>query len=310
MENITASSFPQYNKKKINSYLNKISKNSNLNHDYLIETFPGLAVIFNWIKGILKIYLYKIQNNLSFLSKDKNIEDLNRVNELFPPYNVVDLSKLDALKSQDKFKRNKVNALESSSIRIDDPMTLKTNNNENFTIKSEEYKKVLNNNQTNYLSIQNNLYMTSTSSRNHQLISQNRKALITNSKNKTEMNLKSTKNVENPYISEKFIKIDVDLKGNQKKAMLAKLKNLPLIHVRTFHQLREHFKMNNESNTKSHIFDVDKFSLKNQSNLEKMINVLQKGNIGSLDRGTVLEFCKNIEKENKTLSSINFNKKR
>jgi hypothetical protein len=304
MRNIT-NSIPKYDKLKVNNYLNKISKNTNLNHEFLLETFPGLAYIFNWIKAIFKIYLYKLQNSLSFSSSEKKLEESDRVNDLFPPYTAIDLTKLDAFKKPVKIKKNTMTTLESNYAKRSNVITLKSNN-EQFTIKSEEFKR------TYEQDINQNLYLTAQFSRNPQVSSLKILNESRNKQNNTEKYFKTNRTDKSTsQVSEKIMKIDVDVNLNKKTMMLKNFKNLPLIHVRTFRQLREHFnpKFENKKRNSSSPVDLETFSLKNPKNCEKMLVVLQKGNIGNLNRATVLEFCKNLEKLNDKLPTNNKLKK-
>lgn len=304
MRNVT-DNLPKYNKKKVNNYLNKISKQTNLNHDYLIETFPGLAYIFNWVKAIFKMYLYKLQHGLAFRETDK-VETPERITDLFPTHSNLDLNKLEALKNPKQLK-NTITTLESNYAKRNNLISLKTNNNENFTIKSEEYKKTYEKDDaTPNIYLTANPFSRNVNTHSHKIIT-----LKTTAKSSIHLN-KTTKNeVTTKQVAEKEMKIDIDVAAQKKKTMLKNFKNLPMIHVRTFRQLREYFNpklQEKEEVTKSPV-DLDTFSLKHPRNFARMLAVLQKGNIGNLNRVTVMEFCKNIDKENETLIAKNRKKK-
>lgn len=290
--------FPNYEKSKINSFLNKISKNTNLNHDYLIDTFPGLSVIFNWIKAIFKIYLYKIQNNLIAKTAEKGNKDDNIITDLFPSsQKYLNLNKVDHLVTQEKSNRN----ITSSMKVINESRNCNINVKEltdNMEIKSEEYKKTR---ETDRNERDNQFYITSLLSRNNvNVITSNTNFFYqTNGfRKRGQITKSSTDEKFKNNVKQKEIKIELNVDEKRKQAMLNNVHKLPLLHVRTFHQLRQYFNPKNgkkkETSSKSPV-DLQKFSLKNPSNFEKMLRVLQKGNIGNLNRVTVLQFCKNID---------------
>lgn len=290
--------FQKYDKKIINSYLNKISKNKKLNHEFLFETFFGLSIIFNWIKAVLKIFLYRYQNKAAInlkenIDSDQRNEDLDR--QSLPidsnAFNKSDLFNSDAV----RFVRNKTNIVEKTVSKITAiSLSIKTNENKKSTFET---------------TIDYPLYITSTLARNNNFLSQskfNRNATKSEQFNKTS----KLEKINNKVV-DKHMKLEIDVDGSKKKIMFDKVKNLPLIHVRTFRQLREHFKITNKAtnNFQKDPDEIDKFSLRNEANLEKMITVLSKGNISNLNRLTVLEFCKNLEKTNKSISLVNIKEK-
>ena len=309
MKNITEDT-PVYEKNKINTFLNKISKNINLNHDYLMETFPGLAVIFNWVKAIFKIYLYRLQSNLITKVVENNKKEENPIADLFPSYKLINLNKLDAFKSPNKIQRNMISSFKSKKESRNSLGRLK-DFSDNLEIKSEEFK---NTHETDKKEKENQFYITSIMSRNNEnvITSDTNFFIQTNEFRKRENNAKSDNREKlNNQLKEKEIQIDINLQENHKQTMIKNFQNLPLIHVRTFHQLREYFnpsKKVKKNNSKSPL-DLQKFSLNNTSNFEKMLRVLQKGNIGNLNRLTVLQFCKNIDNQNQMLNDAKRNKK-
>jgi hypothetical protein len=310
MRNIT-DEIPFYERSMINSYLNKISKNTNLNHEYLIDTFPGLAVIFNWVKAMFKIYLYKLQNNLI----NKTVEKINKedegITDMFPSYKFLNLNKIDTLKSNEKFNRNIISSMKGNKESRNSNKPVK-DISDNLEIKSEEYKKT---HETERIEKDNQIYLTSIMSRNNEnVITSNTNFFYKTNGTRKRDELTKSNNEEKlkTHVKEKEIKIELNVVENRRQTMINNFHNLPLIHVRTFHQLREYFNPNfgkkNEKSSKSPI-DLQKFSLKNPSNFEKMLRVLQKGNIGNLNRVTVLQFCKNID-EQKRLAKEESRKKK
>lgn len=309
MKNITEDT-PAYEKNKINTFLNKISKNINLNHDYLMETFPGLAIIFNWVKAIFKIYLYRLQNNLITKVVENNKKEENPIADLFPSYKLINLNKLDAFKSSNKIQRNMISSFKSNKESRNSLGRLK-DFSDNLEIKSEEFKKT---HETDKKEKENQFYITSIMSRNNEnvITSDTNFFIQTNGFRKRENNAKSDNQEKlNNQLKEKKIQIDINLQENHKQTMIKNFQNLPLIHVRTFHQLREYFNPSNKvkKNKSKSPLDLQKFSLNNTSNFEKMLRVLQKGNIGNLNRLTVLQFCKNIDNQNQMLNDAKRNKK-
>ncbi len=310
MRNIT-DDIPIYERSMINSFLNKISKNTNLNHDYLIDTFPGLAVIFNWVKAIFKIYLYKLQNNLI----NKTVERINKedegITDMFPTHKFLNLNKIDTLKFHEKIGRNIISSMKVNKESRNSDKTIK-DISDNLEIKSEEYKKT---HETERNEKDNQIYLTSIMSRNNEnVITSNTNFFYqTNEFRKRDKNTKSSieERLKN-NVKEKEIKIEMNIEENRRQTMINNFQNLPLIHVRTFHQLREYFNPNigkkKEKSSKSPI-DLQKFSLKNPSNFEKMLRVLQKGNIGNLNRVTVLQFCKNIDDQKRSMKDTSTKKK-
>ena len=60
MENLE---FDKYEPFMINKFLNKISSKDEFENNYLKDKFEIGYIIYSWIKPVLKIYMYKYQNN-------------------------------------------------------------------------------------------------------------------------------------------------------------------------------------------------------------------------------------------------------
>jgi len=279
----------------INKFLNKISSKKEFESDYLRENFTSGFIVFNWIKCIMKIFLFKYQNklltfqvntqgknnipsnnNMTVINKNVNnnlsysihnnnsIQTLitnghNSTNLAITSNSIRNLKHSEVHVSNMKIeKKNKIN------LKKDYETNSQTNSDSNkvdprtLSIFSRENHKNLN--ETNCLSQTNGTgYHIKT-----KLFEKEKENLyLTNIKYQTKDLLKPIKigtesnKSMNKGIKDQQLKLDFNLIQENKKKFKEKMQDIPFLYVRTFGQLRKYFhtRKGESSNTRDKHFN-------------------------------------------------------
>jgi hypothetical protein len=263
----------------INKFLNKISSKKEFESDYLRENFISGFILFNWIKCIMKIFLFKYQNKL--LAYQVNLQGNFQLNQALTVNNKIIKNNLShsihnnnnsiqtlitngpnstnigmTSNSIKNLKHSEV-ALSNMKIEVKNKINLKKEYESNsqtisdsnkifdprtFSIFSGDNHKNLN--ETNCLSQTNG---TGYQIKTKLFQKEKENFYLTNIKYQTKDLLKpikigteSNKSI-NKGIKNQQLKIEYNLVQENKKKFAQKMQDIPLLYVRTYGQLRKYF---------------------------------------------------------------------
>ena len=246
MTNINYSSLST---KKINMLLNKISRDGK--GKYFLENyifpFPGLELIYEWVRCQIKIFFYLIQNNLisnnnKNLIRSKTYTNIgtNTVN----PFNLMICNKKLYLNKNSNDKLKKSGSMNNIFIE-------KKNMTTGYVNKLQNSK--------------NNILITGLPNLNYNNTSSKINNIVSIYFNKYEK--KKPKKIKNQFI--KFSGINQQKEFEKKEEKNIEL--LPFVNYRTFHQMRKYYKMEtkeDEQINKRHFRELKLLSSTNKNNIK------------------------------------------
>ena len=246
MTNINYSSLST---KKINMLLNKISRDGK--GKYFLENyifpFPGLELIYEWVRCQIKIFFYLIQNNLisnnnKNLIRSKTYTNIgtNTVN----PFNLMICNKKLYLNKNSNDKLKKSGSMNNIFIE-------KKNMTTGYVNKLQNSK--------------NNILITGLPNLNYNNTSSKINNIVSIYFNKYEK--KKPKKIKNQFI--KFSGINQQKEFEKKEEKNIEL--LPFVNYRTFHQMRKYYKMEtkeDEQINKRHFRELQLLSSTNKNNIK------------------------------------------
>ena len=246
MTNINYSSLST---KKINMLLNKISRDGK--GKYFLENyifpFPGLELIYEWVRCQIKIFFYLIQNNLisnnnKNLIRSKTYTNIgtNTVN----PFNLMICNKKLYLNKNSNDKLKKSGSMNNIFIE-------KKNMTTGYVNKLQNSK--------------NNILITGLTNLNYNNTSSKINNIVSIYFNKYEK--KKPKKIKNQFI--KFSGINQQKEFEKKEEKNIEL--LPFVNYRTFHQMRKYYKMEtkeDEQINKRHFRELQLLSSTNKNNIK------------------------------------------
>ena len=272
MTNINYSSLST---KKINMLLNKISRDGK--GKYFLENyifpFPGLELIYEWVRCQIKIFFYLIQNNLisnnnKNLIRSKTYTNIgtNTVN----PFNLMICNKKLYLNKNSNDKLKKSGSMNNIFINKNNMTTdfVRISQKKNFLITALP-----------------NLNFNSTSSKINNIVS------FYFNKNQNE----KPKKIKNQFIKLSGI--------NQQKEFVKKeeknIELLPFVNYRTFHQMRQYYKMETKEDkqiNKRHFKELKLCSsTKDNKNKIKILSKIGNNKIGILNHIPLVKIKEIIE---------------
>ena len=246
MTNINYSSLST---KKINMLLNKISRDGK--GKYFLENyifpFPGLELIYEWVRCQIKIFFYLIQNNLisnnnKNLIRSKTYTNIgtNTVN----PFNLMICNKKLYLNKNSNDKLKKSGSMNNIFIE-------KKNMTTGYVNKLQNSK--------------NNILITGLPNLNYNNTNSKINNIVSIYFNKYEK--KKPKKIKNQFI--KFSGINQQKEFEKKEEKNIEL--LPFVNYRTFHQMRKYYKMEtkeDEQINKRHFRELQLLSSTNKNNIK------------------------------------------
>ena len=246
MTNINYSSLST---KKINMLLNKISRDGK--GKYFLENyifpFPGLELIYEWVRCQIKIFFYLIQNNLisnnnKNLIRSKTYTNIgtNTVN----PFNLMICNKKLYLNKNSNDKLKKSGSMNNIFIE-------KKNMTTGYVNKLQNSK--------------NNILITGLPNLNNNNTNSKINNIVSIYLNKYEK--KKPKKIKNQFI--KFSGINQQKEFEKKEEKNIEL--LPFVNYRTFHQMRKYYKMEtkeDEQINKRHFRELQLLSSTNKNNIK------------------------------------------
>ena len=246
MTNINYSSLST---KKINMLLNKISRDGK--GKYFLENyifpFPGLELIYEWVRCQIKIFFYLIQNNLisnnnKNLIRSKTYTNIgtNTVN----PFNLMICNKKLYLNKNSNDKLKKSGSMNNIFIE-------KKNMTTGYVNKLQNSK--------------NNILITGLPNLNYNNTNSKINNIVSIYFNKYEK--KKPKKIKNQFI--KFSGINQQKEFEKKEEKNIEL--LPFVNYRTFHQMRKYYKMEtkeDEQINKRHFRELKLLSSTNKNNIK------------------------------------------
>jgi hypothetical protein len=290
--------------KRINAYLNKISKNAKFNQEYIDSRTEGIGVLFKWIKSILKIFLFKTQQN------EKRAASVFSSNAL-SPFNkseIISENGSHQLRSSQIIKRE-ANEIYLKLEPFKDKEKAKEQTKEKFVVSNNAF--------TNTENIPEEKSNSATAKNLHQILNKNKNnenLYITeignqNNKkpNKTNIPLPEVK-FRPKAVKETKMKLNFDCTKIKELKELKTLHSLPFIKNKTFQQLRRFFqnsvhprapdkKNNKEKMNNKHFHDLDMLSMKNPNNSNKIVGLVAINKLKALDDHTFNHFLENLHNE-------------
>lgn len=286
--------YANFNQRMVNCFLNKISKNKKFSEEFVRRSHGGISKFFRWVKAVLKIYIYKIQQKL----KKKSIESIaNQTNNIgnhshvsmFSSNAISRMNKSEILEK--KFHEEKIVKLKlrsdddslSSVYEIEANNTKTMNSSENnINIKS----KSSNNNNLFFTGVENN----PNNSNNQNPVLKLEKTPKIKYKENIRKKQNSSPLLVVPEIKPKIMKLDFDFTKNKEKKETKTLESLPFLEMKTFHQLRSYYeilKQEKENINNKHFRDLEAISKKNQISHNNMINILARNRLKVIDDETL-----------------------
>ncbi len=260
--------------KKINMLLNKIirdGKGKQFFENYIFPS-PGLELIYEWVRCQIKIFFYLIQNNL-INNNNKNLIrsktytniGINTVN----PFNLM------------KSNKNKLYLKKGDNLKKNGSMNNIFINKNNMTtdfVRISQKKNFL-------ITALPNLNFNSTSSKINNIVS------FYFNKNQNE----KPKKIKNQFIKLSGI--------NQQKEFVKKeeknIELLPFVNYRTFHQMRQYYKMETKEDkqiNKRHFKELKLYSsVNNNKNNIKILSKIGNNKIGILNHIPLVKIKEIIE---------------
>jgi hypothetical protein len=281
MSNVNYKSFSS---KMINNFLNKISKNKKFNAMFFSEE-NGISKVYKWIKAVLKICLYKIQNKDKETIKLKEpniIKNINyTINSIHSTNRFSKLSKTDIIGE----RKNKV-----VEIKLDQ-MTRKSSVEDGLN----SMMSMFNSNRSS------NVFCTAISKNTSQIYSI-----------KKEYKKPSLVEPILPVVKKKVVKLNVNVIEDKIKKEEKTLDQLPLLRYKTYNQLRKFFdRLRNDRNkrTNDEYDDLEEFKEKNQLDMEKIITILNREQLKRVDSKKLEKFINNLRDEEAVIKVRKLNKK-
>ena len=299
-----------FSRNKINDYLNKIYKNKKLTDEYLKNDLSGIGIIFKWIKAALKVCLYKLQIKKSYTflnSKEERDEYNNYLINNQTKDKITKFSKLGVTKIQGSstitsncFINNNLadlivtNYKETTEAEEKIPIKSKLGGGFYLTAVNQKNSLPLINSQTNNIQVSiksdNSIKEEEYEDKSIQQIPKKNIPIIKRACHQKSLNFFDQNSYENST--------NVKYKQQVEKYNIS---SLPLVKFKTYNQLKRYFKSisptkstRNGTNIQE---DIDKLSLRNPKNYEKIVNILSLGQIKRIDDETFNAFLDNMKME-------------
>lgn len=300
--------YNQLEKKKINSFLNKLCDSHSNSLDKLpqnMSTDYGIDIICEWVRNQLKIYIYLLQNNILIKKQTKKTSDdssqIKQTNSSMNTQKAIELNGCRKINLNDNFQIRKTsNILTKVQLDNSNIISPKSPKSEN---SCDNY--IINN---NIKSIKNSVVQSNKDSTQFDEIKSNKNELLvtalpdinhqnnTNTSNNHIIPLNNIKvNDDNSTIREPKCEIKnsfIFLKGfDYEREHIKKeeriMEYLPLLKYRTFHQMRTYYGIQakiNKKLEKKHFDELKMSSFNDKKNNNKILNMISNKKIGILDK--------------------------
>ena len=258
--------------KKINMLLNKIirdGKGKQFFENYIFP-FPGLELIYEWVRCQIKIYFYLIQNNL-ITYRNKN---LNRSKT----YTNIGTNTINPFTLNKKLYLNKHKGEIKKNASMNNIFIEKNNMTTGYVRKSPSNNNFL-------ITGLPNLNFNSTNSKINNIVS------FYFNKNQNEKPKK---------IKNQFIKLSgINQQKEFEKKEVKNIELLPFVNYRTFHQMRQYYKMETKEDkqiNKRHFKELKLCSsTKDNKNKIKILSKIGNNKIGILNHIPLVKIKEIIE---------------
>ena len=303
--------YNQLEKKKINSYLNKLCDSRSNSLDKLpknISTDYGIDIICEWVRNQLKIYLYLLQNNILIKKQTKkSTEDSSQIKPTNSSINTpktIEFNNCRKVNLNENFQTRKTSNI-LTKVHLDNsniisPISPKSDNSCENCIISNNIKSIKNSViQSNNDSTQPIIFDQIKSNKSELLVTalpeigpQNNTSTSNNHiipLNNSKINVGSTTirepkcEIKNSYILLKGFDYDRAHMKKEEKIM----EYLPLLKYRTFHQMRNYYGIQAKINKrieKKHFDELKMSSFGDKKNNNKIISMISNKKIGILDK--------------------------
>ena len=318
MENLE---FDKYEPFMINKFLNKISSKDEFENNYLKDKFEIGYIIYSWIKPVIKIYMYKYQNNeINFekhshseykekkvLTNSKNLTNssVNHNNDqsqnsskviknciVSNSHSISNYNQFELIKPTMKSKfysnldtKQSINSPKFSKQIDSNKISIKDNFKSLNSIGFSDVSVPVNIKSKLLTKEKENFYLTQMTKKHSKIRFNSNK---TNYEREIEAELKKYPNKE--------IKIDYNF-SKDKNEKADKIQDIPLLYIRTFGQLRTHFNVNKSSGIKKknynsrHFQELNELSLRDSKIKDDLIlKFIAKGKLKALESDVIENF--------------------